>query len=362
MGYKSASINILNKAALYALIARQSDVEWPERRFGPLNPPRTPTIDILRKVLRGDYGYHPSDEDDPLPPNSTESNPSDEGGVNAEESHPKDDNRLPPNAMESSPTEEAGGDTDPVAANVVLHDGLAHIECPSTSQEAVAEAMPVRTAGRSISPRSPSPDPSQFGPTEAPDIDKFLPWSPSSYPSDSESEEAEPKSRALAQLDSGLEADPSPPNIFASDAIRKSYHMRLLQEFVEENVEWSTRLTAFTEQKHRNLGTAGSQILIWEVGITLEDVLRKKNNWKGTVVKIPVKTIHEFLRRAPSWFSQARPAVLMAQLLGPQSSNPDTAVVDFLQQSATAAQIFKFSSTYIEKGKNGICTLRPRST
>ena len=60
-----------DKEALKKAIERQPDIPWPEE-ISEWDWPRRPTIEHLRKVLRGDYGYHPVELDarEPVEPES----------------------------------------------------------------------------------------------------------------------------------------------------------------------------------------------------------------------------------------------------------------------------------------------------
>ncbi|KDR71001.1 hypothetical protein GALMADRAFT_144088 [Galerina marginata CBS 339.88] len=136
---------------------------------------------------------------------------------------------------------------------------------------------------------------------------------------------------------------------FVPSGEKKSRDLALLRRFVAQDPKLAKRLENFAESKNHAIPVSQSAVLMWQFIVKFVDDMRKKKEWEGRQHTIPAGTIRDFLDRRPSWFTLVEPPVFMAKKLGPKSAAPHQAVVAFLQEKHTLAEINRFSLLYVEK-------------
>ncbi|KDR70649.1 hypothetical protein GALMADRAFT_214398 [Galerina marginata CBS 339.88] len=460
MGYNSHFLNSKSKDELIAFVQRQPAVKWPQRlgRFDP--PAGLPKLMVLRKVLRGNYGYHPEEEDAPLPDDhehvdseavaspipgnssisaegmEVDSVPDEENGENRNscsetavpltpapedapflDDHERVDSEavaspIPENAsisaegmeVDSVPDGENGENRNSRSETAVP---LTPAPAPRTSTGTLLDVHPGRSSvatrfddspgneSRNLvqyneknsrsedipcMPISHSADDASLVRGNCSVVDNHQPSLLTHAALDQENEDAygsPPPSPLFSDLslsddlnesdtESTRSASPSsfvsedaqgsldlPQGVFKTDAELLAFDLDLLTKFVANDQKWAGRLEALSTSKGRSgkkiSASAGTQIALWAIAVDFESLIKNKTDWKERDGAIPIGTIQEFLQRGPSWWSRARPAVLMARSLGKESPIPNAEVCQFLASTASVTQIQEFTKRFVQK-------------
>ncbi|KDR65335.1 hypothetical protein GALMADRAFT_1320944 [Galerina marginata CBS 339.88] len=454
MGYKSSLINSLKKPELVVLIQRQPEVQWPFK-LGRFAPPVVPNVDVLRRVLRGNYGYHPEEEDNPaqlnldtfsseeigtddlaphvpltdgqqlpatlnliVPTTSNNTLVDSSSLVDGDQTGAMDDietvdlgyvdaslSPLTSLSSRSSPEycalsgnnsannallvdgDQAGAiDDTENASGVSVHGNYGDASLTSLSSRSSPEhrafsgSPQLSMYGTDLENHSSTNNSSLVDGDQAGAIDdtenasgvsvhgynygdaSLTSLSSRSSPEHRAFSSSPPLSMLVAESEHSVFRTPSPipgcsdalpEEVFMSEAELLAFDLALLDGFVSRSPLWSQKIKAFSNSKGRTgkkiRASAGVQISLWAIAIDFENMVKAKTDWEGRTGAISVAPIQTYLKRGPSWWSRARPAVVMARELGESSPTPNAEVCKFLKRTATVEQIQIFTKRFIKK-------------
>ncbi|KAF8221505.1 hypothetical protein L208DRAFT_1462388 [Tricholoma matsutake] len=235
-----------DKEALKKAIERQPNIWWPEE-VSEWDWPRRPTIEHLRKVLRGDYGYHPAELDRCEHVENIQ-------GV----------------ASDSS----AGA----LKATVGLVEHADEVTSkPRYSDERTELASPSATSDMEMDP--------DLTVETSPEIQSSL-------------------------MEEGLVIPPNSDNEEVCPEPNENELMSLVQAYIQADTHRSAEFAKFVSKKGRDI-PAPELDEYNALGLRIFEDIKWKTDWPGHSKKIPATILYRIFDRTPSWFSAARKRALM---------------------------------------------------